>query len=88
MECITDVVVSLCDSPTDIASSSMSATVMAVISAADGAVGSRMMTDTRRPLNFLNAEAPTQCGAEIAIIHRGSAFFRNEVGTRFRARPK
>jgi len=88
MECIADVVMSLRDPHTDIASSGMSATIVAVDSAADSAAGSCMMTDTRRPLNFLNAEAPTQCGAEIAIIHWGSAFFRNEVGTRFWARPK
>ena len=88
MECITNVVVSLCDSPTDIASCSMSATIMAVISTTDGAVGSRMMTDARCSVNFLNAEASSKRSAEVPIVHWRSALFRDEVSTRFRARPK
>ena len=78
---ITDIIVTLRGSPTDVASGSMPATVVAMDSAADGAVGSCMVTYPSCSRDPLDAKAPTQCCAEVAVIQRGSASIRNEVGT-------
>ena len=84
-EGITDAIMSLRDSTTDVAASCMFTAIVTMYAAADRPVRSGMLADTCRPLNLLNAHASAESGAEVTVIHWRDLCFRDEVGSRFGA---
>ena len=58
MEGVADIIMSLCDTSTNAASGGVSTSIVAMSHAADGAVSSCVVADTRRPFNMGKAETP------------------------------
>ena len=85
VKCVSNVIMPLGDTTADIALGGMPASVVAVVNTADGAIGSSVVANARSPFNFLNAEATSEGGAKVPVIHGGSPFFRDEESARFRA---
>ena len=85
MEGVTDVIMSLSDASTDVALGGVFTAIMAMHCATDGAIGPRMLTNTRGAFNIGNPKLPPNGCLEVAIIHSCCSFLRDEVGTRFGA---
>ena len=88
MERVRDIVVALGDTSTNGTPGGMLAPVVAMDEATDCAVGPSMVTNPGGAFKLLDPEAPAQGRAEITVIHWRGSLFRDEVCTRFGARPK
>jgi len=84
-ECITDAIMPLSDTTTNVANGCMFAAIVAMHTSTDCSVRSGVLTDTRCPLDLLSAHATAQSGAKVTVIHWWDLCFRDEVGTRLGA---
>ena len=82
---ITDVIMPLPYTTTDVALGCMFPAVMSMDSPTDGAVGACMLADSVGALKLLDPKLSPYGGFEITVIHPWCPFFRDEVGTRFGA---
>ena len=88
VECVSVIILAFGDASTYPAAGSVFSSIMAVDRTTYGSVCACVVADSCGALYLRQTEPPAECGAQVPIIHWRGPFFRDEVCTRFGARPK
>ena len=80
---ITDIIMALPNSTTNVALDGMVSSIMTMHRATDGAIGSRMLADASGALNLVDPQLPPNGRPEVPIVHTCGPLFRDKVSARF-----